>query len=72
MFETTHFIFCRFSNVNDNKMGFVTLKWLFWEKNHLYKVIYVIIIMQILHFNNYTGKQRNSVILENGIRYFRK
>ncbi len=42
------------------------------EQNHLYKVINVIIIMQKLHFKNYTSKKLNSVILENGIRYFRK
>ncbi len=28
----------------------------FCEKNHLYNVINVIIIMQKLHFKNYTGK----------------
>ncbi len=52
MFKTTNFIFCRFSDVNDNKMVFVTLK-IFWcEKNHLCKVINnnVILIMQKLTF----------------------
>ncbi len=27
----------------------------FWEKNRTYKVINVIIIMQKVHFKNYTG-----------------
>ncbi len=41
--------------------------------NDLYKMINVIIIIiQKLHFKNKTGKKQNSVILENGMSYFRK
>ncbi len=35
MFKTTNFILCRFSDVKDNKMVFVTLKWLFVNKSPL-------------------------------------
>ncbi len=55
MFETTNFIFCRFS---DNKMVFITLKYLF-VKTNLYKMINVIITIQKLDFKNNTGKHRN-------------
>ncbi len=63
MFKTTNFIFCTFSDVNDNKMVFVTTLKCF---------LFVIIIMQKLHFKNNTAKKQNSVLLENGMRYFRK
>ncbi len=33
MFKTTNFIFCRFSDANENKMVFLTLKWLFVKKS---------------------------------------
>ncbi len=57
MFKRTNLIFCKFSDVNNNKIVFVTLKWLF-VKNHLYKMINVIMIMQMLHFKNNTSKSR--------------
>ncbi len=34
MFKTTTFIFCRFSDVNDNKMVFVTHKWSFYTSKN--------------------------------------
>ncbi len=65
MFKTTNFIAYIFSDVNDNKMLFVTLKCFFCKKNHLFKMINMIIIMEKLHFKNNTDKKQNSVILEN-------
>ncbi len=38
MFKITNFIFCRFNDVNmvnDNKMVFVTLNWLFVKQSHI-------------------------------------
>ncbi len=47
----TNLIFCGFSNLNDNKIVYITKK-AFCE---IYKMINVIIIMQKLHFKNYTS-----------------
>ncbi len=58
MFKRTNFIFCRFSDVNDNKMVFITLKCFLCVKIHIYRMINVIIIKQKLHFKNNTGKNR--------------
>ncbi len=62
----TNFIFTRISDLNDNKMVYVTLKWGFVKKNHLYKMINVIIIMQN-YILRITPVKQNSVILENRI-----
>ncbi len=35
MFKTTNSIFCRFKDVNDNKMVFVILKWIFVKQSRL-------------------------------------